>query len=309
MKNIFITAIRSCLLITVFIFTCSQSIYAQEGLKKIADNVYSYSDVKGGSPQNSFGANAGIIIGKDGIVVIDTLTSSKEAGRFINDIKAVSDKPVTYVVNTHYHLDHSFGNADFADLGARIISHINCRDSIMTRGEAALKGAANYGFTEDDMKGTRIAYPELTFNSIMELDTGVQTVKLIYLNHAHTDGDIIVYLPEEKVMFTGDILFTGYHPFMADGYIDQWVKVLDYILTMDVDTIIPGHGPISSKEDIVDMRNYIIAFDKKAKELAAMSDDLEYIVSEIKKAVPERPEGHMLIPANIQMKYLSQQTK
>ncbi len=154
------------------------------------------------------------------------------------------------------------------------------------------------------MIGTSIVYPELTFNSIMELDTGIQNVKLIYLNHAHTDGSIIVYLPEQKILFTGDILFTGYHPFMADGDIDEWVKVLDYILTMDVDTIIPGHGPVSGKQDIIDMKKYIIAFDKKAKELASESDNLEYIVSEIKKAVPERPEGNMLIPANIQMKYL-----
>jgi hypothetical protein len=82
------------------------------------------------------------------------------------------------------------------------------------------------------------------------------------------------------------------------------VKVLDYILTMDVDKIIPGHGPISSKKDIQEMKDYLIAFDKKAKELAAKSDNAEFIASEIKKFLPSRPEGAGLILWNIQMKYL-----
>src|SRR5512140_3087910 len=81
-----------------------QQAYAEGGLTRIADNVYSYVDVKGATPQNSFGANAGIVIGKNGILVVDTLISSKEAKRFLQDIRKVSDKPIKYVINTHYHL-------------------------------------------------------------------------------------------------------------------------------------------------------------------------------------------------------------
>lgn len=123
--------------ILVFTFVSSivfsQRVSAQEALTKIADNVYSYVDVKNSSPSNSFGTNAGIIIGKDGIVVIDTLVSSKEAKRFIKDIRAVSDKPIKYVVNTHYHLDHTFGNSEFVKLGATVISHINCKNNLESR--------------------------------------------------------------------------------------------------------------------------------------------------------------------------------
>ncbi len=295
------------LVFIVYVVLCG-NVFAAEKLTKIADNVYSYVDTKNSSPQNSFGANAGIIIGKDGIVVVDTLISSKEAKRFIRDIRAISKKPIKYVVNTHYHLDHTFGNADFKRLGAVIISHTNDSKNLKAHGETALKNAKNYGLSEEDMKGTKIAYPALTFNDRMEIDLGDQKLELIYIMPSHTDGSIMAYLPDKKILFAGDILFTNYHPFIGDGNIEEWVKALDYIMTMDVEKIIPGHGPISNKKDIEDMKNYLIIFDKKAKELSAKSSDVEYIVSEIKKVLPPRTELESLIQSNIQMKYLKKET-
>lgn len=299
--------ITLCIIVLAFagILFAAQQAQAQEGLTKIADNVYSYVGVKNGSPKNSYGANAGIIIGTDGIIVIDTLISSKEAKRFIKDIRAVTDKPVKWVVNTHYHLDHAFGNAEFVKLGATVISHENCKRNLTDRGEAALKNAGNYGLTKEDMEGTEISYPGITFPYRMELDTGNQIVQLLYTGPSHTDGSVMVYLPGSGILFSGDILFTDYHPFLAEGDIGGWTKVLDHILTMDVRKIIPGHGPLSEKADIIDMKQYLIAFDKKAKELASKSTDAKYITDEIVKSLPYRPEGQGLIPANIQMKYIA----
>lgn len=299
--------ITLCIIVLAFanISFFTQQALAGEGLTKIADNVYSYIDIKNGSPQNSFGANAGIIIGKEGIIVIDTLTSSKEAKRFIKDIKAVTDKPVKWVVNTHYHLDHTFGNSEFVKLGATVISHDNCKRNLKNNGEVALQNAVNYGLTVKDMEGTEIAYPDITFPYRVEIDSGDQIIQLIYSGLSHTDGSILVYLPDSKILFSGDILFTDYHPFLAEGTIGEWVKVLGQIMTMDVSTIIPGHGPVSGKQDITDLIKYLIAFDKKAKELTSKSMDVKYITAEIKKSLPQRPEGHGLIPANIQMKYIT----
>ena len=98
------------------------------------------------------------------------------------------------------------------------------------------------------MKGTKIVYPELTFTDRMKIDLGSQKVEIIYTGSSHTDGSIMAYLPDKKVLFAGDILFTDYHPFMGEGDIEGWLKALDYIMTMDVEKIIPGHGPISSKK-------------------------------------------------------------
>jgi cyclase len=279
-------------------------VFAQDGLIKIADNVYSYADVKQMSPKNSFGANSGVIIGKDGIVVIDTLISAKEAQRLIKDIRAISDKPIKYVVNTHYHLDHTFGNSEFEKLGAIIISHTIDKESLVKQGEVALKNFKMWGLTAEDIEGTKIAYPTLTFNGTMVIDLGDQKIELIYKGASHTKGSILVYLADKKVLFTGDILFTNYHPYLADGDFKSWTKVLDEIQKMDTVAIIPGHGPVSTKKDVADMKKYIISFDKKAKQLCAKSKDIDYIFAEMKKALPHRYEGEGLIKANIQRRYL-----
>jgi glyoxylase-like metal-dependent hydrolase (beta-lactamase superfamily II) len=159
------------------------------------------------------------------------------------------------------------------------------------------------------MEGTKIAYPFIAFEDRLEVDLGGQKVELIYVAPSHSSGSILVYLPVEKVLFAGDVLFTGFHPFMGDGDIDGWVRTLDYIESLDVEKIVPGHGPVSGKKDVADMRSYLLAFDKKARELAAGSEDIEYIVEEIKKSLPERTMGEGLIRANIQMKYLRGKTQ
>ena len=278
---------------------------AQQGLTKLADNVYSYADVKNGSPANSFAANAGIVVGRDGILVIDTLISAREAKRFIADIRKISDKPIKYVVDTHYHLDHSFGNSEFVRLGATIISQANDRDNLEKKGEAALKHAKDYGLSDADLAGTVITLPTLTFTDRMTIDLGGETVELIFVAPSHTEGSALVYLPRHKILFTGDILFTDFHPFMGDGDIGGWVKNLDFILGLDVTTIIPGHGPLSSKKDIAEMKEYIQLFDRKARELAAKTQDADKIAAELKKVLPAKSQGEWMIAYNLKVKYLA----
>jgi cyclase len=294
--------------VVVFVFisfmTFGKVVFAESGLTKIADNVYAYVDVKKSSPQNSFGANAGIIIGSEGIAVIDTLASAKEAKRFIEDIRKVSDRRIKYVINTHYHLDHTFGNSVFKQLGATIISHVIDDQNLKSKGGAALKNAKEYGLSESDMEGTVIVYPDQTFNDGMGIDLGNQKIELFYPGNSHTDGSIFVYLQDKKILFTGDILFTNYHPFMADGDIKSWLKALDFIGNFDAVKIIPGHGPVSGKKDIEDMKNYLLTFDKEAERLSSESKDIDYVFKKIKKVLPDRDEGEWIIKANLQMKYM-----
>ena len=274
---------------------------AETGLTRIAENVYSYVDVKNPSPATSFGSNGGIIIGRDGVVVVDTLMTAKEAKRFIKDIRAVTGKPIKYVVDTHYHLDHALGNAEFARLGAVIISHENDRANLAKNGEETLKRHGEYGISKEDMAGTEIALPNLTYDTKMTIELGDQSVILMHPGAAHTNGDTLVYLPDKKVLFTGDVLFTNFHPFLAEGDLASWGKVLDSILAMDVEKIIPGHGPLSTKKDVEDMKKYLIAFDGKAKELCSKSKDVKYIVAEMLKAVPPR-QADFIVTSNIEMR-------
>ena len=276
---------------------------AAEGLTRIADGVYSYVDEKNPVPARSFGANAGIIIGKEGIVVVDTMISSKEAERFISDIRAVSDKPIRYVVNTHEHLDHSLGNADFIKVGSVVVSHINCKKNAEAAASTILQKAKIYGLTDEMLQGTRVAVASLTFNDKMEIDLGDRKVELIYAGPSHTDGSIVVYVPDTKTLFAGDILFTNFHPNMRDADVKSWISVLDYISTMDAISIIPGHGPISTKKGVQEMKQYLMTFEKIGRELSANGKDANYIAAEILRTVPKRQFFEMFVAGNVAAKY------
>lgn len=278
---------------------------AADSLTQIADNVYAYVGTTQSSKDNSFGANAGIIIGRDGIVVVDTLISAKQAQRFIKDIQAISDKPVKYVINTHYHLDHVFGNAEFVKLGAVVIAQENDAQVMAKSAGETLTNIGQYGLSPADMEGTVASYPVLSYGDRLTIDLGDQLVELRHARSAHTDGDTVVYLADKKILFAGDILFTGYHPFLAEGNITEWCGELDDLQTMDVETIIPGHGPLSGKQDLAEMKAYLLQFDRQAKKLAATGGDAEAVTAEMVKTLPQRAEGVWLITANLKMKYLT----
>ena len=285
-------------------FLFHQAVQAEDGLTKVTGSIYAYADVKKASPQNSFGANAGIIIGQDFLVAVDSLISSREAKRFLKDINKISKKPIKFLIDTHYHLDHSLGNSEFAKLGAIIIAQENDQENMQKAGEGMLHYAKQSGLSDQDLQGTKLAYPTLTFSDRVTLNLGDNQVELLFIGPSHTTGSVLVFIPQQKVLFTGDLLFTDCHPFLGDANIEGWIKVLDYIMTMDVDKIIPGHGPVSSKKDVADLKNYLLVFDQKAKELTAQSKDLNFIVAEMKKALPPRSQLDFLIERNIQMKYL-----
>ncbi len=277
---------------------------AAQGLTKISDGVYSYVDAKHASPQSGFGANAGIVVGKDGVLVVDTLVSAKQARQFIKDIRAVTDRPILYVVDTHGHLDHAFGNAEFRKAGAVVVAHRDCRRDLLRNGEAVLANIAAYGLAPADMEGTTVVAPAIAFTDRMEIDLGGIAVEFIDPGPSHSPGSILVSVPRDKVVFAGDILFTGYHPYLGEGDLAGWLKALDRIAAMDADKIVPGHGPLSGKKDVADMKEYLVAFDRNARELCARSADLETVFAGMKKALPQRAEADFLIKGNLEARYM-----
>jgi glyoxylase-like metal-dependent hydrolase (beta-lactamase superfamily II) len=293
---------KMLLLVVAVVSLFAQSAHAD--LTRVADNVYSYVGVKDSSPSHSFAANAGIVIGRDGVLVVDTLISAKEGERFLADIRKVTDKPIKYVVNTHTHLDHAFGNCVFARIGAMVISHTADRELLAKIGEGTLKNISMFGLKAEDMTGTEIVLPSLSFSDRMQIDLGDETVELLRVAPSHTGGSIIVSVPAKKLFFSGDILFTDFHPFMADGDITGWTKTIDALLLMEVEKIIPGHGPLSTKKDLKEMKEYLLLFDKKARELAATSQDADAIASELKKLLPPRAMADWMIAFNVKSRYL-----
>lgn len=285
-----------------------QSVMAQTPkaeLKKITESVYAYTGVPAGTPGNIFFVNTGIVIGDDAVLVVDTLTSAKEAESFASDIRKITNKPIRYVVNTHYHLDHVLGNSFFADMGARIIGHVKCRDAVISSGDKILENPAVFGLPADFWEGTRAVAPDTAFERGMVLDLGGITVKLIHAGFAsHSAGSIIVHIPSQDVLFAGDILFTDFHPYIGDGDLPGWDKTLNFIHAMNVSHIIPGHGPLSSNKDIEDMKAYLPFFDKKAKELSAGEKDVKKLTAAMLEVLPKRADGDFIVTMNIKTRYL-----
>lgn len=289
-------------LLTILLFLIAQVASAE--LTKLSDNVYAYVGVKDASPANSFAANAGIVVGEDGVLVVDTLISAKEGERFLSDIRKVTSKPIKYVVNTHTHLDHALGNCVFAKLGATVISHEADQAFLAANGADILKNAGNYGLKPEDMAGTVIVLPTLAFSERLTINLGGETVELIRSAPSHTKGSVVAYLPKEKILFSGDILFTDFHPYLADGDLGGWVTTLNSLLAMDVDRIVPGHGPLSSKKDLREMKVYLEQFDQIASELLARGMGSDAVAAELLKRLPKRSLAEWMIGYNLKTRYL-----
>ncbi len=183
------------------------------------------------------GGNIGLSVGKDGAFVIDDQFAPLSA-KIRAAIAAVTDKPVEYVLNTHYHGDHTGGNESFASSGATIIAH----DNVRTRLAAA-----------DGAKPT--ALPVITFSQAATLYRNDQEIHIFHPENAHTDGDAIVFFRSANVVHMGDVLFSGRYPYIdvgGGGSLDGYIAALEAAnQIVDANTkIIPGHGPMSSKTEL-----------------------------------------------------------
>jgi cyclase len=295
--------------IVIFCLVACASVFAGEtpGLQRISEHVYAYVDTKNASPADSFGANAGLVVGRDAALVIDTLVSAKEADRFLADIRKVTHKPVKFVVNTHYHLDHAWGNCQFVKLGAVVIAHENARPH-MAESANTLAHPEGFGLTAKDLEGTTLSGPTITFTDSMIIDLGDVTVELRYPGPTHTNDSITANVTQDKVIFVGDMLFTHYHPFLGEGDLASWQKVLTEMEQTPAEKIIPGHGPVSTKSDLENMKTYLREFDAQAKTLCAgkVADDAPAIAQELIKHLPQqqRTELPSLVEFNLRLKYL-----
>jgi glyoxylase-like metal-dependent hydrolase (beta-lactamase superfamily II) len=240
-------------------------------------------------------------------MVVDTLTSANEGRGLLNAIKKLTNKPIKYVANTHYHLDHALGNCIFAKEGAIIIAHENVRGS-SKRAAKTIKNPESYGMTKEDMKGTVFIEPDICFAKRIYVDLGGIVVELFYPGASHNNSSVAAYIKKDNVLFTGDMLFNKCHPFIGEGDLASWEKVLDRISKINASVIIPGHGPLANKKDIEDMKEYIRKFDMLARKLCKGKTlkDSSLVANEMLKQLPDqkRDQLKMLVEMNLKFRYL-----
>ncbi len=208
------------------------------------------------------GSNTAIIINDNDVVIIDSTISPAAAAALAQELKAITDKPIKYVIDTHFHFDHAHGNQIYPD-DVEIIGH-EFTYEMLVNGESV--GRTYTGFSDwmasapggtEGQKGLVPTPPTTTMSDKMTLYRGDREIQLMYFGRGHTGGDVVTYLPAEKILFTGDLFLEGM-PYMGDGFLNDWVQTLENIKALDFNIVVPGHGrPFSDPERIDHLRSLL----------------------------------------------------
>jgi cyclase len=221
-------------------------------LQMLAPNVYAYTQASGPGVDNASLSNAGLIVGEE-LMAIDALGPPVHAKAFIATAEKATGKKFGRLLNTHHHRDHTNGNCFF--LPAEIVSHSYARQAVIDQGIPAHPYADRPQWQEG-MNELKLAPPSTTFTDRMTYRVRDLVVEAIYNGPAHTWGDVMVYLPQHRVLFAADIAFFYVTPSGQNGHITKWMEAIDRIMKMDVDVIVPGHGPLGTKKELAETRAY-----------------------------------------------------
>lgn len=210
------------------------------------------------------GGNVAVLAGPEGLLVVDT-GLKPQADDLIKSIHGIKESPVKLVVNTHWHFDHVGGNEAFGKTGVPILAHTNTRKRLSTD--------QTVEFLE--MKAPampKAAVPVRVFDKELKLNWGAEKIHLLHIADAHTDTDILLHFTKSNVLHTGDLLFNGLYPFIdysSRGWIGGMVRAADRILAMtDSQTkIIPGHGPIATRDDVKSFRDMLASIQANVEKL------------------------------------------
>jgi cyclase len=230
----------------------------ESGVKQVAPNIYAYIQAKA----TWFWNNAGFIVGNDYVVVVDSLATVGLTQKFKDEIRKITDKPIRYLINTHHHGDHTWGDHVFA--GATIISHDYCRHELIETGIMD-PNLLNAILPEFDFRGIEATPADITFDRQLTLHMDGREVRLLHFGPGHTAGDIIVYLPEEGIIFAGDFIFLYSTPLGMEGSFAGWLKNLDAMESLGARVYVPGHGPVCGAEGLNLCRDYLVLVRREAR--------------------------------------------
>ena len=280
--------IKKFFFIFFFLFLISPLINAKNKIKpldviKVADGVYVHYGKHENLYEDNIGdiANLGFIIGGESIAVIDTGGSYIVGEALRLAIKKISQKPIKYVINTHVHQDHVFGNAAFVSEGAIFYGHYKLKQALQERGSLYMAQINQIG---DKAKGTKIIFPHKIvaetskdeskkLSNEITIDLGNRKLLLTSHEVAHTYADVSVYDLKTKVFFVGDLVQDKRLPTM-DGLVKNWIKVLNQIQKIDFNVMVPGHGKIQTDNT---------ALNKTKKYLQVLYDE---VIEVLKKDIP-----------------------
>jgi cyclase len=237
------------------------------------------------------GANIPVIVNEDDVMLVDDGTTPASARALLEDLKLITDKPVRYVVNTHFHYDHTGGNSVFPP-GVQIMAQEYVRTAILTlnvlerepyktsqgirapalidslskqiaeqrdpgRKAALEKDLDDAKALQEQLREIKPTPPNVTYTSKLVLQDGSREIQLLFLGRGHTAGDTVIFLPKERIICTGDLMESRV-AYMGDAFFDEWVTTLDALKKLDFALVLPGHGtPFSDKNLITAFQSYL----------------------------------------------------
>ncbi len=234
-------------------------------MRQLAPNVYAYTQAGGPGVPSSAISNGACIVGSDHYLAIDAFAAPPHAKAFLAAAnKTTGGKSCDRLIDTHHHADHTTGNCFF--LPAEIVGHEYCRQAVIKGGISNLNGRPeSWKVGAEELK---LAPPVTTFDDDSKITYryGNTEVRVMYNGGpAHTWGDALIYLPQYKILWAGDVAFFYVAPAAQSGHISKWIEAIDRINKMDVDVIVPGHGPIGSKKELAETREYLVFLKQEAR--------------------------------------------
>jgi glyoxylase-like metal-dependent hydrolase (beta-lactamase superfamily II) len=286
-------------------------------LQKVADGVYAAL----ARPRTPINCNAAVIVYDEGVVVVDTHSRPSSARALLGQIRTVTDKPVRYAVNTHFHWDHAQGNHAYPVAFPKqvaVVASEATRENLIAMGLQRVKeqiddgprqvddlkqriakesdAAARAKLEEDlrqqeeylrEIRSLELTLPDLTFDKSLILHRQDRDILLLFLGRGHTSGDVVAYLPKQKVVATGDLLH-GWMPFMGDSYPPEWVATLDALDKLDFDHIIGGHGSVKPKAHLRFFRNYLADLIEEVRRARQRGETLDEAKASVAAALEPR---------------------
>ncbi len=243
------------------------------GATKVGEDLYAYISDNTGSCNSTF------LVTPDGILVVDTGVDETEAGKLVAAIRGISDLPVRYVINTHYHPDHQAGNRTVGP-AAVVISTEWTRNRTLEL--AAQRRSAAVGPAGPNEVGSGFRPATVTFTDRLALHLGKYTVEVAYLGKGHTSGDAVVIFPAQRVIATGDLFLTNSSPAMDQGSVTHWIAALETILLGPETTFVPGHFGVASRNDLQRFHDYLAALVEHVDRMRRAGRSLEQVRRDIR---------------------------
>jgi glyoxylase-like metal-dependent hydrolase (beta-lactamase superfamily II) len=249
-------------------------------VKKIGEGIYAAIGADGGKA----GSNAGFVVGSNGVLVIDTFTGVEPAKALLAEIRKVTKLPIRFVVNTHYHLDHTGGNAVFAQEGASILAQKNLRGWLRTE---------NLKFFRDPKPEQKamveaLVLPDETYTDAVDIYLGSRQIQVRYML-GHTGGDSVVIVPDADVVFGGDLVWQKHLPNLIDATSSDWVKTLEKLLADHPSAIfVSGHGDVATPADVRDFHDYLVTLREAVSNARASGKTDQALVDAVLAQIKEK---------------------